>query len=296
VSSPKRHHFVPESYLHGFTEPDSGFLNIYSKRSDHWRRQKPQQVMVRNKYYHQSWVPEGVDPNVLEKRLGNELEPKGLSSLRRLVASPNELDDADTANILQYLEFQRIRVPRQADMAKELAKTAITMEMMKTAEGQQALALGRVVVKDSFRFEFMRTAMGSISPYFGRMVWEVVSSEEGAEFLTSDSPVSFCNIDFPPPTEAGIGLYGTVVLFPLDSRHLLLLKHPEFERGEKRSSDQLPRSLDHEDGVVEVRTGAVWDREGVGRHNRVMYQLSQDVVVASSKSTLDAAVEKVTVG
>jgi hypothetical protein len=34
-----------------------------------WRRQKPKTVMVRNKYYHQDWAPDGVDKNILEKRL-----------------------------------------------------------------------------------------------------------------------------------------------------------------------------------------------------------------------------------
>jgi len=50
MSNPKRHHFVPESYLNGFVDDESGFLNVYSKRSDLWRRQKPKQVMVKNKY------------------------------------------------------------------------------------------------------------------------------------------------------------------------------------------------------------------------------------------------------
>jgi hypothetical protein len=84
MSNPKRHHFVPESYLNGFTEEKTGFLHIYSKRSGLWRRQKPKQVMVRNKYYRQEWAPDGVDKNILEKTIGFTTEPKGLSSLRKL--------------------------------------------------------------------------------------------------------------------------------------------------------------------------------------------------------------------
>jgi hypothetical protein len=82
MSNPKRHHFVPESYLNGFTEEKTGFLHIYSKRSGLWRRQKPKQVMVRNKYYRQEWAPDGVDKNILEKTIGFTTEPKGLSSLK----------------------------------------------------------------------------------------------------------------------------------------------------------------------------------------------------------------------
>ena len=56
--------------------------------------------MVRNKYYRQNWAPDGVDPNILEKKLGEELEPKGLESLQRLVSESEELSDDDTANII----------------------------------------------------------------------------------------------------------------------------------------------------------------------------------------------------
>lgn len=51
-----------------------------------WRRQKPKQVMVRNKYYHQDWVPEGIDKNILEKTIGGGLEPKGPADFKIVVA------------------------------------------------------------------------------------------------------------------------------------------------------------------------------------------------------------------
>jgi len=95
--------------------------------------------MVRNKYYAQSWVPDGVDENVLEKSLGNELEPKGLKSLERLVNNPDQLTDDDTANIIAYIEFQRIRVPRQADEAMRLAKLAIETMVMENPGGKEVL-------------------------------------------------------------------------------------------------------------------------------------------------------------
>lgn len=287
---------MPEAYLGRFAEPDTGFLNLYSRRSDHWRRQKPKQVMVRNKYYHQSWAPDGVDKNVLEKRLGNELEPRGLNVLDKLVKTPNDLTDQDLADLLTYLEFQRIRVPRQADLAKELAKTALTMEMMKTREGRAALAIGKIVIEDSFRFDFMRNVIGSMSPYMSRMEWELVKAPDGSSFITSDSPVSFVNVDFPPPVEAGIGLYGTVAIFPVDAEHMLVLRHPEYMRNEKGASERLPKGLDHEDGVIALTTSTVWDKKMVESHNWFMYQLAQDVIVGRDKGVLEAAIGKPLVG
>ena len=296
MSNPKRHHFVPEAYLDGFVEDDTGFLNVYSKGSNLWRRQKPKQVMVRNKFYHQDWVPSGVDKNVLEKRLGAEMEPRGLLALRKLVSAPETLNDDDTANILIYLQLQRIRVPRQSDTAKSLAKTAITLEMMKTSEGREALRHGEVVIKDSFRFEFMRTVHGILAPYFARMIWEIVEAGPSMSFITSDSPVTFYNVDFMPPTEPGVALYGTMVFFPINKRFLLLMRHPEYEAGEMEASEALPKDLDIDDGAIEVRKDIVWDEEKVQRQNWLMFQLSQDLIVGENKAVLENAIGKVLSG
>tara|TARA_R110002074_G_C12386693_1_gene652899 strand:- start:114 stop:1019 length:906 start_codon:yes stop_codon:yes gene_type:complete len=296
MSSPKRHHFVPRAYLEGFKESDSGFLNIYSKRSGLWRRQKANQVMVRNKYYCQSWVPDNIDENILEKSLGNALEPKGLNSLKRLVENPSQLTDDDTANIIAYIEFQRIRVPRQADEAMRLAKLTIETMIMGKPEGKEVLGTHQVSINDSFRFDFMKTVSGNIGPYLGRMIWEVVEAPEGSCFVTSDSPVSFWNEDFMPPLEPGIALYGTIVFFPLDSKHLLILRHPEYMDGEKSASEKLPRNLDYEDGEIEVRRGIVWDKEAVDHHCWIMYMLSQDTIAGCSKACIDNAVGQETSG
>lgn len=291
MSIPKRHHFVPESYLNGFAEEGTDFLNVYSKSSGLWRRQKPNQVMVRNKYYRQEWAPEGVDKNILEKTLGSTVEPNGITSLRKLVSAAETLDDDDTASILAYLQLQRIRVPRQAEMAKSAARTALTNEIMKTHEGRQVLREGKVVIKDSFRFEFMRNINGALSPYFSRMIWELIKAGPGLSFVTSDSPVSFYNVDFLPPlTEPGPALYGTVVLFPINKRNLLLMRHPEYERGERKASDALPRDLDIEDGVIEIRKDIVWGEGEVNSHNWTMLQLCQDLIVGESKEALEKAI------
>lgn len=292
MNNPKRHHFVPAGYLYGFIEDGTNFLNIFSKRSGLWRKQKPEQVMVRNKYYYQSWVPDGVDKNILEKSLGSWTEPKGLEALNRLIESPETLDDEDIANILVYIEFQRIRVPRQADMAKSLATNAITLEILKAPEGQEALKYAEVVMKDSFRFDFMKMVQGSMTPYLSKMIWELIEAEHGTSFITSDSPVTFFNADFLPPTEAGVALYGTIVLFPVNKKFLLKMHHSEYETGEKGTSEHLPIYPHVEDGVIEIRRGTIWGEENVNRQNWIMHQLSQDLVVGESKEILEIAIGK----
>ena len=67
-----------------------------------------------NSYYRQDWAPPGVDPNVLEKTLGEWLEGAAKDSIDRLIHHPASLTDDDTATLLTYIELQRIRVPRQS--------------------------------------------------------------------------------------------------------------------------------------------------------------------------------------
>ena len=290
MSDPKRHHFVPVSYLNNFIDRKSRFLHVYSKKQKHFRKQKPDQVMVRNKYYHQEWAPEGIDKNILEKKLGREIEPNGLVSLNRLVKDPEKLTDTDTANMLVYLSFQRIRVPRQAEIAKSVADTVLKLHMLNDPIGREALKLGDITIKDSFRIQFMRDVLGLFMPYLSRMVWELIEAESGCSFVTSDSPVSFYNVKCIPPTEPGLGLYGTIVLFPINSKRLLMMSHPEYQKKEKTAMDKLPSNIIFEDGFMELDRGIVWDEVSVRQHNWLMYQLCDDVIVSESKEILEQAI------
>ena len=76
----KQHHFVPEWYLREFSDND-GFLHVFDKQSGLWRRQRPRKIMRRNGYYSQEWVPEGIDPNILENRFGQYYAHGGSSQL-----------------------------------------------------------------------------------------------------------------------------------------------------------------------------------------------------------------------
>ncbi|MGR3179615.1 MAG: DUF4238 domain-containing protein [Candidatus Anammoxibacter sp.] len=293
MSKPKRHHFVPESYLKGFANTKDGFLYIYSKQSNEWRRQKPKEVMVINKYYHQDGVPDGVDKNILENTLGSEIEPKGLMALQKLIKKNEKIDCNDVAYILRYLEFQRIRVPRQANMAKTIAKTKLLEVLSKDQECREVLKQCTVTIKDSIRFDYMKIVTGLLSPYFSRMTWEVVGIEDGLSFITSDSPVSFFNSDFHSSfsDEPGIALYGTMVLFPINKHFLLVLRHPEYAKEEKGASESLPMDLCVEDGVIELRRGKILNEDEVQLHNAIIYDLAHDLIVGESNEILEQVVD-----
>jgi hypothetical protein len=285
----KMHHYVPRSYLARFAGA-GGFLHIYDRSSSTFRRQRPKEVMKIGGYYRQEWAPPGIDPNIFETTLGEWLESISKDSIDRLISAPSVLSDHDTANLLTYVELQRIRVPRQAEMAKELMRSLILR--IAPQEALDAIARGEAVltIKDSARFDYMRMSVGKLHPWFGRMEWEVFAAEPGAAFVTTDSPVSFYNSRIPPPAEPGLALAGTMVFFPLSSRHALIMRHAEYREQESVSPLDVLQDPKVEDGVLSVTHGTVWPKEVVNNFNWKMVQLSRHLVVAESKEVVQACV------
>jgi hypothetical protein len=289
-SAPKLHHFVPKSYLARFADA-SGFLHVFDRKTRTFRRQRPKEVMRINSYYKQDWAPAGVDPNILETKLGEWLEAEAQGAIDRLIHTPALLNDDDSAHLLTYIEMQRIRVPRQAETAKSLMRT--TLLRMVPPEAAAAIHSGELTltIKDSARFDFMRMVVGTLSPWFGRMEWEVFTAADGASFITTDSPVSFYNPEILPPTEAGIGLAGTLVFFPLSSKHVLVMRHPEGVAGTTVSPLHLLPTPEHEDGQLPIVHGAVWEQDPVDRFNWKLLQLAERLVVGESVEVLRRCVE-----
>ncbi len=229
-------------------------------------------------YYRQLWAPEGKDPNALEKGLDHNLESKCGVILDRLIAAPEQLTDDDTACLLNYLEWQRIRVPRQAEINENLARQGIL----------KAIASKEVILsfKDSARFDFMKDLSGLFLPWFGRMEWEVVTAGDEAVFITTDNPVSFFNSAVQPPAEPGIALAGTVVLFPLSSPHALLMRHNEYKLDIATPLRQLVLPTDTDDDIV-ITSGAIWSRKQVESFNEKLVRQSSRFLVAENRSALE---------
>jgi hypothetical protein len=283
MTIPKMHHFVPRWYLTRFTD-GGGFLHLFDRSSRSFRRQRPKEVMKINSYYRQDWVPPGVDPNILEKGLGEWLESIAKESIDRLIHRPANLTDDDAATLLFYIELQRIRVPRQFETAKDLMRNTI----LKVAPSHASAAIrsGEILltIKDSARFDYIRMCNGQLHPWFGQMEWEIFEAESGAAFVTTDSPVSLFNPKIRPPDEAGLALAGTMVFFPLSSRYVLLMRHPE---GRIDPLAVLP-DPPSKDRPLSIESGRVWSREVVDNFNWKMVKLSDQLVVAESKGVLEA--------
>jgi len=100
--------------------------------------------------------------------------------------------------------------------------------------------------------------------------------------LRSSQPIALSryNPSVPPPAEAGIGLAGTMVFFPLSSRHALVMRHPEYSEGSAMSPLELLPTPEHEDGQIPII------REVVDNFNWKLVQLSSQLIVADNPKVL----------
>lgn len=296
---PKRHHYVPRWYLKGFVDPQSGCLHAYDKVSGNYWTPKPKNVMVIKDYYQQMHAPDGIDPDIFEKMLGSELEPEAQRGFKKLLNLPPKFTEKDTSNILTYLALQHLRVPRQAKDAKRIARDIVEYialqapSSMVPPEAKIALMKGEIVIsiKDAFRFNFMKMFTADLALYFSYMAWEVSEAPDGCSFITSDSPVTFFNVACVPPIDAGLALVGTIVFFPLDSQLVLVLRHPEYIDNPSIDPLKIVPKPEWEDGKIGVNY-EVCDENQVNACNRIMLDLSDRVVIGSSREILEKAVDK----
>ena len=80
---------------------------------------------------------------------------------------------------------------------------------------------------------------------------EVVTAHDSeVKFIVSDNPISFYNHAFYPgnkrckfPSDPGVELKGTRVIFPLDLNHCAVLTHKEYARSPGKFKAQRPRTM-----------------------------------------------------
>lgn len=109
--------------------------------------------------------------NVFEKTL-SYIENRGKIAVDKLIARPETLTTDDTATLLTYLDLQRIRVPRQAKMAREMLKVLIhyiASQDQKIAGHLNSKSIKIEIDNKKARFKYMKAASGVHMPYFAKM-------------------------------------------------------------------------------------------------------------------------------
>ena len=89
-----------------------------------------------------------------------------------------------------------------------------------------------------------------------------------------------------------MALAGTRVLFPLDSRHLLVMRHPEYRKNSGCSPLKILPDPIRGDGLVSVISGKVGSRGMVANYNRAMALLSDRLIVGESREVLEQCIAR----
>ncbi len=254
MSQPKRHHYLPESYLARFTRegtPQSVFW-IYDIKLRKLRDQTPRNTGVQG-YYNAVERPDGSRDFGLENALST-IE-SDMSVLLPKIECREPLNETDRATLATFSALQRLRVP-EFEEEFNLAITAIMRMAGRVAfaneerakimidqfERQTGKQLGLTPVEmieemhradrpiETHRNDSLRTMVNLLpdtAKRLARMDWVFLHAPDDRAFVTTDSPFVLVEPDDLPKEpmlrQVGYGTRGTRKLFPLSSRTGLMM-------------------------------------------------------------------------
>jgi hypothetical protein len=219
ISKPRRHHFVPQFYLRGFTSRQApGQIFVYDKDTGSSLATSVKNAAVKRDYYRLNGVIEGDhSPYVLEDAFSQN-ESKSKHILEKLI-SRDSLTNDERAEWAVFMALLHLRGPAARMMAAEAiayaSKTAMDFILAKRDRFEKALDQMRATgmsaasqVSYAQALEFHRgkrytleiseestlmslTAGNQMAEAFYDMKWTVVRCAVGHQFITSDNPVMY---------------------------------------------------------------------------------------------------------
>jgi len=247
----KKHHFIPQLYLSGFT--DSGTENglLYTHDLDSLRtwEAKPRNVAFENDFYKIDLA--GVDVDEVERSFW-PLEGEAARVLRKVIESDQIPVQPEDYNILMHFmatllvrpPVVRERVEKQRD--EQLRKVLRLHAQLSDDQLEARLAKFRdenpempevtpedfrnFISSDEYSIEFARNyhikhlvtgllpAAEQIVPLLAARHWVLWQAQNDEHFITSDNPVAIKWTTEMPPAFAqspGFAFKNTVVIFPL---------------------------------------------------------------------------------
>ena len=248
AGQPRKHHFVPQFYLAGFTQSDSkdGDLFVLDKeRKATWKSTPKGTAHKRD--FHAIDDKAGGDAMAIEKKLAH-LEGQWSAVLADVIETRAIPEDESFGDLMMFVAFMAVRVPPirniLSDFIDRLSKAQINM-MLSTKEGQASFRktladLGHTMIDEEFErlVEFGRSEeydvnyeqtwhvqemvrMGiTLAPLLSLRKWRLWQADDSApDLICSDRPVAPTWLTpMPGPISPAFGTPNTIVSIPLNRR------------------------------------------------------------------------------
>lgn len=260
MSNPRRHHYVPESYLSRFTDSGTrqGSLWVFDRHLGTTRESNPKNSGHQRDYYR---LDEGAagDPYYFEKAFG-ELEGKASIVIDDILRT-RELPGVESLEYLvSFVGLQAVRIPafrnKFNSFKERIAKIALDIacanesqwelqkkKLFETEPGKYAdvpfTQARKFLDQEKFKVEIprtesvetMMTAANKLVDLLYQRNWGIAFADEG-EFLTCDNPVILSSTK-PRQRFIGFGVRGTEVIVPISKNCVLygLYEELSFEVG-----------------------------------------------------------------
>lgn len=251
VPEPRRHHYVTESFLAGFTESGSrsDMLWVHDLKDKRRRQQRPNQVAHERDFYRVEIT--GNHPLMVEDAYA-ELEGRAMPVVREIEAT-HELPPPERLKaLLGFVAHQTVRVPHHrrwlSDAMSRIAKLELEMsagtpelfaervEGLKSqgveTEGLTHEHVREVIDSDAFSLEPPQSWLVAHAVVDGERVfqclvqrnWGIQVADEGlARFIASDNPVALVPVEQTAMSNGwGWATPGTAAIVPISKRIVLV--------------------------------------------------------------------------
>ena len=245
--NPKRHHFLPEFYLNGFTR--DGLLFLYDREKNEYRRQAPRNTAVIGHYY--ATENDGGEKDYGIEEFLSQIEGKAKPVIIKLEAGDtiSHQERLDLACFIASLLTRTPKFERETEYIADTVHKIIAKEMIPTVEAAAELlrktgtsenitpeSMFKFIHEEQFymkghRNNTIRTMLDhtmKITKELAFMDWVIAHAAECAAFITTDSPLGFVVPDELRRTGEpvlGIASHKITKLIPLTHQITLLMGH-----------------------------------------------------------------------
>jgi hypothetical protein len=249
MSEPRKHHYLPQFYLRGFSADGRSIFQIEKQGGRAYQASIRDTAAIRD--YHELDTDNAKDPGVIERKLA-DIETKLAEALTH--ALRQGLTTPETHNlVIQLVTLLRVRVPAfKAEIEAYLQNVVRSAGMMMERKGElppppkgfeDICRMENVSITISnwklLEFMFRIAADPRLFQLWAAMTPTILRAPSETFFLTCDQPVAIFHPAASPTDPYGVGLAhaDTEVSVPLSSRVLLLLS---WRRGSATDRDATP--------------------------------------------------------